>query len=305
MKNIQKLEEWIYLLDSWIAWPTISILWWVHGDETCWVEVLDFLQENIDVKIGKLFLIYGNLEAIDQWTRQVEQNLNRMFQNERKYSEQEKETYEYSRAQVIKKYLDQSLASLDLHSSPSEWSPAFVICENNAFEIIRDFPFVNICSGFDKVEPGWTDYYMNSTWKIWICVECGNHNAADAMQNALISTREFLQNFDMILEESLEKINKKLWTEGIYWDRSKNYFMAKKAYITKTTIFTIAKQFKDFEVIESWQVIWYDWGIGILAENKWNILFGRSREQSWVEGFIEIIWYQTWKNTDLQQNWDE
>jgi hypothetical protein len=38
---------------------------------------------------------------------------------------------------------------------------------------------------------------MNSHGKIGICVECGNHNAPNAKEKALISIQKFLEYFDM------------------------------------------------------------------------------------------------------------
>ncbi len=294
MKNLQQEANWIYSFDSWITWPILTILWWVHGDETCWVDVLDFLRNHITITRGKLFLIYANIEAITIQKRQTDQNLNRMFKNTETYSEEEKVSYEYWRAQIIKYYLDQTEASLDLHSSPSAWSPAFVICENNAQNIVQNFPFKNICSGFDTVEPWGTDYYMNTSWKIGICVECGNHNAPDAMNNALISTREFLKKFDMIDWENLEKIDIKIENSGyvennIIGAMTKQYFRAIRAYVTQTSDFRIEKCFDDFEDIQKWQTIWYDWEKIVIAQNNGKILFARNRAQSWVEGFIEIV----------------
>lgn len=289
MEKFSRLTDWIYEQDSLVEWPTLTILWWVHGDETCGVEVLNFLMENIRIKVWKVILVHGNIEWILQGKRQTEKNLNRMFKNEWEYSAEEKECYEYKRGQQIKKYLDQSEASLDLHSSPSEWSPAFVICEKNAREIVEDFPFQNICAGFDYVEPWWTDYYMNKKQKIWICVECGNHNAPDAMNNALISTREFFKKFDMIDEKNIEKMNQKIWEVPKRKGRNKEYFRAQNAYMTQTSNFRIEKQFDDFENIKKGQIIWYDWDEEIVAKNDGKILFARDRSQSWVEWFIEIV----------------
>lgn len=285
MKNtISKLEQWIYLLDSQKEWPTLSILWWVHGDETCWVEVLNILRKKLQITQWQVFLMYWNLEAIKKEKRQTDYNLNRMFQNENNYSKVEKESYEYTRAQVIKKYLSESDAGLDLHSSPSKGSPAFIICEDNAQEIIKNFPFKNICSWFDNVEPGWTDFYMNSIWKIWICVECGNHNDSLASQNAMNSVIKFLIFYNIIDDKNLLQVELNIDEKNI----NKQYFNATRAYITQTNNFIIPRDFSDFEKVSKWELIWKDWEEEILSDGDSYLLFARSRNQKWVEAFIEL-----------------
>lgn len=106
--------------------------------------------------------MYGNIEAIEKNERQIELNLNRMFRDDSVFTEQDKKTYEFRRSREIMPYLDLSEASLDLHSSPSIGSPAFIICEENSASIVEDFPFDIRCYGFTDIEPGGTDGYMNS-----------------------------------------------------------------------------------------------------------------------------------------------
>lgn len=71
-------------------------------------------------------------------------------------------------------------------------------------------------------------------------MECGNHDAPDAVEKARISAEKFLQYFDMI-EVQDTRVPKK----------SQEVFMAKYAYITLTENFIVPKIFSDFEDIES------------------------------------------------------
>ncbi|NRH20482.1 hypothetical protein HOO68_00350 [Candidatus Gracilibacteria bacterium] len=265
------------IIDSGIPGPILTIIGGTHGNETCGVQAIDSIKDTLKIKRGKLFLIYGNIEAIEKNERQIDLNLNRMFRDESTFTTLEKETIEYKRSREIIPYLDASDASLDLHSSPSIGSPAFIICESNCAPVVEDFPFDIRCYGFTDMEPGGTDGYMNSRGKIGICVECGNHNAPDAVEKALMSVEKFLQYFDMIdIQDS-----------GIP-KKSQEIFVAKYAYKTLTEDFRIVKIFSDFEDVESGQIIGYDGSEGVFVEYSGKILFARDRNQIGVEGFVVI-----------------
>lgn len=145
-----------------------------------------------------MFLLYGNVEAIEKGVRQIDLNLNRMYRLSETFTPDQRETVEYKRSREIIPYLDLSDALLDLHSSSSISSPAFIICEENCKEVVDNFPFPIRCYGFSDIEPGGSDGYMNSRGKIGICVECGNHNDREASEKALLSAQKFLEYFDMI-----------------------------------------------------------------------------------------------------------
>lgn len=272
MKPIQPI-----IIDSGIPGPVLSIIWWIHGDEICGVQALDNIKDSLKIKKWKVFLIYGNIEAIEKNERQVDLNLNRMFRDESTFNQSERDTIEYRRSREIMPYLDLSDASLDLHSSPSVWSPAFIICEQNCEKVVQNFPFDIRCYGFTDMEPGWTDGYMNVRWKIGICVECGNHNAPDATQKALMSIEKFLQYFEMI-DSPKSELSEKI----------QEIYTAKYAYKTRTADFRVIKIFSDFENITEWQLIGNDGSKPIFAKYTGKILFARDRTQIWVEWFVII-----------------
>lgn len=273
MKPIQPI-----IIDSGISGPTLTIIWGTHGNEICGVQAIDILRDILKIKRGKVFLMYGNIEAIEKGVRQIDLNLNRMFREDETYSPEDKETIEYKRSREIIPYLSISDASLDLHSSPSIGSPAFIICEENCKDVVKDFPFPIRCYGFTEMEPGWTDGYMNSRRKIGICVECGNHNDLEAYDKALTSIQKFLEYFDVVERE-----------ESDLWTTEQRIFTAKFAYKTKTTDFRVVKTFADFEDIVEKQLIWYDGDESVYAENTGKILFARDRNEVGVEGFVEIV----------------
>lgn len=274
MKPIQPI-----IIDSGLPGPIVTIIGGTHGDEICWVQALDLICDTLKVKKWKLYLIYGNIEAIEKNTRQIDLNLNRMYRDDSTFTSEDIKTVEYKRSREIIPYLDESDALLDLHSSPSIGSPAFIICEEKCRDVIDRFPFETVCYGFTDMEPGGTDGYMNSRGKIGICVECGNHLDATARDKALISITRFLEYFDMIDSNSTESTP------------TKSIYTATLAYKTKTTSFKVAKKFSDFENITLWQLIGYDGDEAIYSDFDGKILFARDRDQIGVEWFVTIIAY--------------
>jgi len=93
-------------------------------------------------------------------------NLNRAFLPDELLTESQKNTYEYVRSRELMEIFKKSDYTLDVHSSPTLGSPPMVICEKNAEKIAAYFPFSIRCIGFDTIEPGSTEYAMNSLGKI-------------------------------------------------------------------------------------------------------------------------------------------
>lgn len=285
MKNLTKLEKGVYCLDSWVSWPIVSVLWWIHGNEPCWIKLLDFAIKNIDIITGKIYFMYWNIEAIKKNIRQCDVNLNRIFKEDCLLFQQEKDSSEYKDMIRIKKYLSISDACLDIHSSPTSESPIFAICEPNGFECVKNFPVSYICSGFASVEPGGTDYFMYKRWKIWVCIECWYHLSPQAFECAKISLFYFLDYF---------------WMRKYFWWNisisNTKYLQAKRAYITKTNSYRSIKIFQDFESISKGILLGYDWGQPIHSQQDGYILFARDRNIKWVEAFIELVDHRFDKN---------
>ncbi len=252
--------------------PTLTIIGGTHGNETCGVELIDYLKDNLTLKKGKVILTYGNLQAIRLWVRQIGMNLNRAFLPDELLTESRKNTYEYARSRELMELFKISDYTLDIHSSPSLGSPPMIICEKNAEIIAAYFPFSIRCTRFDTIEPGSTEYYMNSLGKIWLGIECGNHNDPEAFDRALESTITFLSYLDMIDWE------KKIYDQTIY--------RASGKYLTETTDFRVSKNFSDFEFVQKWQPLGTDGDTPIFASTDGYILFARDRKEVGVEAFV-------------------
>ncbi len=248
------------------------ILAGVHGNEKCGEKVLKKISPLLKIESGRVLLGYGNPRALKANVRFTQANLNRMFKSDDLLLESDKMSYEYKRAQFLKKYLNQAEALLDIHASFTPNSKAFVICEKNANETIIYLPVDLVVSGFDNVEPGGTDYYMNNMGKIGICVECGYLEDPESARIAEESIYAFLKARGHLKN----RMN----------PRKQSRIQVSSLYLTKTNNFILSKAFDDFEEIVKGQAIGTDGGEEIQAKSPGVILFARNRNKVGEEAFL-------------------
>ncbi len=251
---------------------TSLILVGVHGNEYCGVEAIKELLPNLQIDKGRVFIAIGNPKAVEQNTRFLESNLNRMFKEDNHLNTLEKKSYEYNRAQFLKSFMEKSEVLLDIHASSTPESRIFAICENNAKDIVQHLPVNLVVSGFDTVEPGGTDYYMNKIGKIGICVECGYLADKSSIKIAEKTILSFL-GVQGHIKYPFPKNN-----------QSKIHM--NKIHLTKTNSFVLTKPFKDFEEIKKDDLLGIDGEEKIFAKNDSIILFARNRNKIGEEAFL-------------------
>ncbi|MFA5270110.1 MAG: succinylglutamate desuccinylase/aspartoacylase family protein [Patescibacteria group bacterium] len=253
---------------------TVTIMGGVHGDEVCGVQIIDKLRRNLKVDRGTVHLIYGNPRAIQAGKRFVEVNLNRVFREPSELNEKQGVSYEAKRARELMPYLVASDALLDIHSSNTPDSPPFVICEANSYELAKHFPFATISSGWDVLEPGGTDAYVNTGGGQGITVECGYHLDPKAPEIAEETAWEFLKLMGAIDgEQPLPKVP--IQTHIQVWH----------IHITKHN-FRPARVFQDFEWLQPNELIGHDGDEQVMAPAASCILFCRKREDPGEEAFL-------------------
>jgi succinylglutamate desuccinylase len=263
-KNIVKIS-------SEIPGQNLIILAGVHGNEYCGVEAIKKITKKLKIDNGSVSFIIANPKALKLKSRCYENNLNRMFKEE--LTKNEKLSYEYKRATLLKKYMDRSDILLDLHSTSDKDSIKFIICENNAKNIVKYLPIKLVVSGFDNIEPGGTDYYMNKIGKIGICAECGYDNSPASIETATECIIEFIKACGNIIDNKI--IPKKQSSLKIF----KNYY-------TTTAKFGLSKQFKNFEKIKYQQIIGFDSEKIIKAPCDCFILFAENSKEIDSEVFL-------------------
>ena len=241
-------------------WPTTTIMCGVHGDELSWIKALDKLKSNFQVDIGRVFIIYANLEAISQWVRLTEKNMNRCF-----FDTNTGNTYEEKRVKEILPFLQESDYLLDIHNTLNKKTTPFLISEHERFSDVFDVPYV--VSGLDILHPGWSDGYMNSIGKVWLCLECGYKDDewwVEFAYNQIINFLKATWNIDG--EPQVFKHAKYIHTEFIY-----------KA---DTIRFEFVKEYGDFDEVKKWEIIWKLDGENVTSENDCIILFPNNSKNS-------------------------
>ncbi|MBU1092501.1 succinylglutamate desuccinylase/aspartoacylase family protein [Patescibacteria group bacterium] len=253
---------------------TVAIIGGTHGNEVCGVELIKELRNSLKIDCGTVYLIFGNPQAIKKNVRQIDMNLNRAFLPDNFLSQDQIASYESQRAKEIMPYLEKCDASLDIHSSPTPESPPFIICASNTYEIVKNFPFRIVSTGWDKVEPGATEEFVDSHGGKGICVECGFHNDVSAIDIARQTAMIFLENMGLIDKLGPKIISKKQKHIHVFY-----------IYITINN-FTPSKHFKDFEKIRKDTLIGYDKDTEIRSPSDGYILFCKKCDQRNKEAFL-------------------
>lgn len=260
----------------------VTVMAGVHGNEICGLEaVRKALREietgKLQILRGTVHFIFANLPGIALGVRQTQMNLNRAFKTESEYSEDQLQSYERRRALELMPFLEGSDALLDIHSSFTEESVPFIICEPHSFMIAERLNFPIRSHGWDIIEAGGTDYYVNRNQKHGrgICIECGWHLDPKAPERAFESLLTFLQIMRVI--DNVER--------PIPAPRSQRVVFVPKIHITKTN-FRPAKKFSDFEKIQNGELIGYDGDVPIFSPDDHVIIFARPRERAGEEAFI-------------------
>jgi len=251
---------------------TTVILAGVHGNETCGIKAFEKIIPDLEIKKGTVHFIYGNPKAIKENVRYIDVNLNRMFREDSEISSNDKTSYEYKRSREIMPYLNEADALLDIHASNTPESTPFIICERKAEKIAQALNIEIIVSGFDELEPGGTDGYMNKQGKIGICLECGYLGDSQSIEIAIENIYRFL-----IVQGHID---------GKLITKKQTQFNMNYIYHTQTDMFTLVKEFSDFEKVTKNQIIGTDGEYNITAPNYGVIMFARNRNKKGEEAFL-------------------
>lgn len=252
--------------------PVSVILAGVHGNEKSGVKALEKLLPNLQIERGRLFTGFGNPQAIKVNKRYVDYDLNRLFVSDDSLPQETKSTYEYERSKYLKTFLNKADVLLDVHASTIPESIPFVICEQNAIGIAKYLPVDVVVSGFDKVEPGGTDYYMNKLGKIGICLESGHVNDSQSIKIAEESILTFLVATGH--------------KDGKLIQRKQKYIKMFKKYFSKTANFVLLRPFNNFEKVQKGQLIGIDGEQEIRAPKDSVILFAHNSQKVGDEIFL-------------------
>lgn len=251
---------WLYLIDSQISWPNISIFSWIHWDEISWVKaakkILNQIKSwKIKIKSWKInFLIGANRKAINENKRCIKDNLNRLFDDNLKWS-----WYEFNRSRELLKILKESDYLLDLHSTSGPSIP-YLFSEMQNFPIAKKMWISYIVwwwAELNSASISWdTESYINKLWWAWFTFESWNHLSPEWVKNAHIVSLNFLSILWVIDNNYFNELSSE-----------KNYLKMKEIYVCKTWNFKFKlSDLNNFTNLKKWVLIWVDWDEKIFAK---------------------------------------
>lgn len=263
----------IKIFDAKEPGPNLVVMAGVHGDERCGLDAFDDILPTFTLLRGRVTFIIGSPEAVRVNRREFEGNLNRMFRPDSEITKAERYTYEYKRSRELMPILAKADALLDVHSSTTEQTLPFVICEKQSFEIATKLPTEIVVSGIDALHPTGTDAFVNQSGGLGICIECGNHNDPNATNTAIEAISKFLSYFKVTIEKSSDFESKQRFVNAEWIYKNKNCF-------------TLSKDFQEFEKIRKGSIIGLDGKDEIKAPYDGVILFPHNRKEKNTEAFI-------------------
>jgi succinylglutamate desuccinylase len=187
--------------------PRVVLFGGIHGDEVSGIHAVekllfDFLGGTRELKRGSLTLVRGNEHAIAAERRYVKHNLNRLFRQD--YGpEIDRTSYEFLRAQELKKMLEDCDYFLDLHSAPTAGEP-FMVAEREMVDFYARLGIPRIITGWGKFSAGSIggdgESYANAHGAKSATLEAGSHFERRSIEVAYRAVTMLLSLLGMIEE---------------------------------------------------------------------------------------------------------
>ncbi len=252
---------------------TVAIFAGVHGNEQGGIPALHKAISSITLERGTVHYIIGNPKALEKNVRFTEMNLNRAFIRGPLKNPDLETTYERMRAKELMSVLDTCDALLDIHSVRNKQATPFIICEPEYFYLGKKLPFPIISNGWNTIEPGGTDYYMNSCGKPGICIECGHHSDPLVQERAFAGIQIFLQLMGNISGEPLKNTP------------NQQVISVTSVHITVKS-FRLARTFYDFEPVTKNELLGYDGNSEFRAPDNGIVVFARDASGPGEEAIV-------------------
>ncbi len=133
--------------------PIVCVLGGIHGNETTGIELIQrlvsqFQDEHLSLARGTLYLMLGNLKAIERGTRGSDDHLdlNRQFRPT-VFTRESDGTYEVERAKVLASILAQADISIDVHATNKPSVPMICgMCTPKHLDVYQWFNCENVLS---------------------------------------------------------------------------------------------------------------------------------------------------------------
>lgn len=270
-------DKWIIEIKSWNDWKIVTLVACTHWDELIWDVVFKFLLNdfNIKEKIKKwsLNLVIWNLEWFKIWKKYIDKDFNRIWE----LKEEDKEKYEYKRANEIKDIIIKSDFLFDLHSTTNP-SPFFLI-PNWKFE-------KNYLESFN-CEYVVEDILNFLHWKPLVSYVSDNNEKSETMVMECFWERK--EEEKIYINNVINYLNKTWIIEEklpFEIERQKpTIFKVKKAIHAKSmdVVFKYSENPKSFDFVKTWELVFTDWNESYFAENDFTILMPTKPRYIWEE----------------------
>jgi len=268
------------------AGPCVGVLGGIHGNELTGIEVVKQLRDQFEsgdlkLKCGTLYLVLGNLEAIEKGQRAtaIENDLNRLFTKSNLAGEG-RDSYEAGRARELALILSEADICLDLHATNKPSDPFICIPSVNKQkkEILRWFDCENVLIDPEFIitgQPAATDEFAESTGGIGLVYETGWAQDTSRVDQVFENVLSVLSNQGMT-SVSLSEIP----------DFNKTIYQITKRINLTEAGWRFAENFghKNFEVFEADQTIGYHGEDPETPDYDGVIVFPKIKEH-WKIGF--------------------
>jgi predicted deacylase len=196
--------EYVHVLDSGKAGPSVMVQALTHGNEYCGAIALDYLfRERVAPLKGKLTLAFANVEAFERFDAQapdksrcIDQDYNRVWADGVLYGP--RDSVELRRARELRPFVDEADYLLDLHSMTQRCRP-LMLCGllDKSVEFARRVGApadllvdAGHASGMRMRDRG--GFGDPASPKIALLVECGQHWEKSSAEVAIDTTLRFL-----------------------------------------------------------------------------------------------------------------
>ncbi len=184
----------LFQVEKDLALPTVVFFGGIHGNEKAGVTALKYVYKSLDISLlnGNVYGVLGNLKALDENQRYINEDLNRLWTRDKieaiitKSSVNNEELQLQQLFKVLKQILTRNEGPfyfIDLHTTSSQSLPFITI--NDALinrEFSKLFP-VPIVLGIEEYLEGALLSYINTLGYVSIGFESGQHTDSRSIEN--------------------------------------------------------------------------------------------------------------------------
>lgn len=291
--------EWVTFLDSGVSWPILWVSVCTHWWEVVWLDILNYLFNEIDIKNNllkwQIYFIVNNIKAANKMldlinngkqitqqdlieTRFIDENMNRCcsVENLKKSS-----WYEPKRANELTPILKNLDILFDIHStnSPTE---SMIIFSNKSFELFKNTFNCQTEIVWINDVVNWKPFMdiVERNWWVWIAIESWYQLDKTWYKIWLDNLLRFLIDLKMLSDET-ENVSGNLQSK-----ESKKTIKIFDSIIVRWKDFKFNKKYEHLDVVKTWELVCFDWEKDIFAKKDFLVIMPVSK----TSDLSKMIW---------------